>query len=125
MTAAAIASEDQIITRAQGILDRAEADMEYPWAADRQGRLSVRSCADGIAECLELHEDITSGRIHPERPFPDLGPGHPDDALATALDRVTADIATWTGAFLMAVREHAGEEIARRMNGEGNGGTQT
>ena len=118
MSTATITRETEVISRARDILARTDADPEFPWVPDEACRTSIRACAEGIRESLEVHEDIRSGRLHPVSEFPDLGAGHPDDALATALERVTEDVGLWSGALVVAVREYAGDEMARRLGGE-------
>jgi len=124
VTTATLAREAEVIARAREILARADADPEFPWAGSEHARAAIRMCAEGIREDLDIHGDLLSAppRLHPVSEFPDLGRDWPDDALATALERVTEDIGLWTGALVLAVRDYAGEMYASRLSGGNNGG---
>jgi hypothetical protein len=116
MTTATIVREAEIISRAQAILDRAEADAEFPWASDEHTRKTIRACAEGVGDCLEEYADLTATpqRAHPASVFPDLG-HHQDNALEIALERVAEDARLWAGALVLAVREQVGDQIASRL----------
>jgi len=128
VSTATLAREAEVITRAREILARTDDDPEFPWTSSEHARKTIRMCAEGIREWLEVHEDLLAEppRNHPVSEFPDLGAGWPDDALATALERVTEDIRVWTGALVLAVRDHAGQERAAFLGGENsNGGNES
>jgi hypothetical protein len=89
-TIALTAAEAEAIARAHGTLDWIRADT-FPWPA--QGSGEILACADVLREALDDYARLTSvpPREHPATLFPDLGRGQ-DNALETALDRVTGDI---------------------------------
>ena len=90
--------ESAAIQRAHGILARVRADgFLWPWSADK--RTSILMAIDGLEDSLDEHRGLRHGTVHPESVFFDLAAGHPDGALAEALERVAEDIRDWTAAL--------------------------
>jgi len=106
-TIALTAAEAEAIARAHGTLDWIGADT-FPWPA--QGSGEIKEHADELREALDDYAGLTASAIHPATLFPDLG-HHQDNAMETALDRVTQDIREWTRALEGLAR--AAEEAAR------------
>ena len=93
-TIALTAAEGEAIERARNALSWIGAGT-FPWAFARSDE--IQACAEALRGSLDDYAGLTSvpPREHPATLFPDLGRGQ-DDALATALDRVTQDIRDWT-----------------------------
>jgi hypothetical protein len=102
-------AEQAVIERAEAVLARVEAD-SFPWP--EPGRKAISLAAYALRNCLDCHESLRDGSLHPASEFPDLGDGR-DDAMGVALSRVTADISDWTEALVMVVAEHCGDRAAR------------
>lgn len=115
MTATAVVSltgsETEVITRAEGVLKRGEylLDSGEPgtFGSDEgQGRRALRYACDELAEALAYHEGLRDDSRHPADWYWDLAEGWPDDAKATAMERVAEDIAAWADALEMVIAEH-------------------
>jgi hypothetical protein len=109
-TIALTAAEGAAIERARNALGWIHADT-FPWPApDRAAE--IKHHADELRGTLDDYAGLTAGSIHPATLFPDLGRGQ-DNALETALDRVTADIRDWTRELEALAR--AAEKAARAL----------
>ena len=93
-TIALTTAEAEAIARANAALNWIRAD-SFPWPANSS---EIRTYAAGLRDSLDDYAALTTGRTHPATLFPDLGYGQ-DNAMETALDRVTQDIRDWTGAL--------------------------
>jgi len=109
-------AETALMERASAQLLRVLADT-FPWPPRRTGDLSERDdlkgTIAGLRASLADFNALRDGRIHPASLFFDLAAGHPDGALAEAMERVAQDIADWTGA-LDSLADEA-EDAARRQ----------
>ena len=95
-TIALTAAEAEAIARANAALSWVQADT-FPWAFARSGE--IKACADGLRDSIGDYAALTTGGTHPGTLFPDLEAGQ-DNAMETALDRVTEDIRKWTQALV-------------------------
>ena len=113
--AALTPDETALMDRAIAQLLRVLADA-FPWPADSGG---IKVCLAGLHESLADFNGLRDRTVHPATLFFDLAAGHPDGALAEAMERVAQDIADWTG----ALNSLAGEaEAAAFVSGEDKGG---
>jgi hypothetical protein len=101
------AAEAEAIARANAALNWIRAD-GFPWAFARSGE--IKECADLLRDCLDDYAGLTTNRAHPADVFPDLD-GRADNAMETALDRVTEDIRDWTRELVTLANQ--AEEAAR------------
>jgi hypothetical protein len=101
--------EAEAIARASAALSWVRADT-FPWAFAQGGEIGMY--AAGLRESLEDYAALTTRRTHPATVFPDLEDGR-DNAMETALDRVTQDIRDWTEA--LADLAQKAEDAARRQ----------
>ena len=111
-TIALTTAEAEAIARANAALSWIRADT-FPWAHARTGE--IKACRDELRESLEDYAALTASQVHPATLFPDLEDGR-DNAMETALDRVTEDIRAWTGAVEVLANE---AEDTARMHEEG------
>jgi hypothetical protein len=111
-TIALTQAEAEAIARANAALSWIRADT-FPWPP--QGSDEIRLHADGLRSSLDDYADLTASRTHPATLFPDLCDQR-DDAMGVALDRVTEDIRTWTGA-LVSLASAAEEAFRAREEG--------
>ena len=112
VTIALTTDEAEAIARANAALSHIRAD-SFPWEAARSGE--IKACADSLRESLDDYGYLAAGDIHPASLFFDLAGGHPDDALAQALDKVTQDIRKWTRDLVALANE--AEEAHKREEG--------
>ena len=106
-------AEAEAIARANAALARVRADT-FPWAFARSGE--IKAHADELREALGDYADLTTGSTHPATLFFDLAAGHPDDAMAQALDKVTEDIGNCTRELAALANE--AEDAARAREEE-------
>ena len=116
-TIALTAAEAAAIARARCALSWIAADT-FPWADAPAG---IKDTAGHLEDCLDDYAGLETGRVHPASLFPDLG-HHQDNAMETALDRVTQDIRDCTRELEALAR--AAERAARArevalLGGEG------
>ena len=104
--------EAEAIARANATLAWVRADT-FPWAFARSGE--IKACAESLRDSISDYAALTTGGTHPGTLFPDLEAGQ-DNAMETALDRVTEDIRAWTEAVEILANE---AEDATRMHEEG------
>ncbi len=91
----------------------------FPWPPRRDGICLSDDLKGTMAGLLASIADFTAlrtGGTHPATLFFDLAAGHPDGAMAQALDLVTEDIRDWTGALTSLADE--AEAIARAREEE-------
>ena len=105
-TIALTKAEAEAIARANAALSWIRAD-GFPWPVNGS---EIKTYAAGLRDSLDDYADLTAGRTHPATLFFDLAPGHPDDAMAQALDRVTEDIRKWMRALVVLAQ--AAEDAA-------------
>ena len=91
-------AEAVFIICAKAQLARVHADT-FPWPRETGKRTSILMASDGLRDSLDEFKGLRQGTLHPESVFFDLAPGHPDGALAEAMERVTEDIRDWTAAL--------------------------
>ena len=94
-TIALTKAEAEAIARANAALMWIQAD-GFPWPANGS---EIKTYAAGLRDSLDDYADLTAGRTHPATLFPDLD-RHQDNAMETALDKVTEDIRKWTRALV-------------------------
>lgn len=105
-------AEAEAIARANAALAHIRSDT-FPWASARSGE--IKAYADEVRESLDDYAALTTRGTHPGTLFPDLEDGR-DNAMETALDRVTEDIRAWTG--VLEVLANEAEEAARMQEEE-------
>jgi hypothetical protein len=106
-------AEDTILAAAFTALSRVKADT-FPWPPRRNGIClsdDLKGTIAGLTASIADFTALRTGRTHPATLFFDLAAGHPDGALAEAMERLAQDIADWTSA-LDSLADEA-EAIAR------------